>query len=145
MPEAVQNMVDINKDIFNYNADILNSIIESYFANMKKHVKNENETIKIRKIYNSLPIQLGNNSHKFQYSKIEDNSKAREYENPFEWLLASFMIINSFAISKPSIPLEGYKKEDIFKIYFSDVLLKIIYHYTIGLVVLLQKLILLQI
>ena len=121
LPESVQNMVDIKGDIIKYNKDILNSIIDSYFDDMNKYVDSHTESIRIQNIYNSIPNQLGNNSHKFQYTKIDYNARTREYESPLDWLLANNLVIKSTAVSKPAIPLKLYTCNDIFKIYLNDV------------------------
>lgn len=121
MPESVKNIIEMKKDISKYNRDILSSIVESYFNDMQKYVQNPKETLKIRSIYSSISSQLSNNSKKFQYSKVQKGAKSREYELPLDWLLASNCAIKSNSVSKPSIPLEGYKNKDIFKIYLSDV------------------------
>lgn len=48
-------------------------------------------------------------------------ARAREYETVLDWLFASNMIIKANMISKPGIPSELYKKNDIFKLYLNDV------------------------
>ncbi len=121
MPESVNNMVEIDKDYIKYNKNIISTIIESYFNDMKKHVKNTTETLKIRSMYDSLPNQLANSSHKFQYSKINKNAKSREYETALDWLLSSNMVIKVNSVSIPDKPLKGFENNEIFKIFLSDV------------------------
>ena len=121
MPESVNNMVEIDKDYIKYNKNIISTIIESYFNDMKKHVKNTTETLKIRSMYDSLPNQLANSSHKFQYSKINKNAKSREYETSLDWLLSSNMVIKVNSVSIPDKPLKGFENNEIFKIFLSDV------------------------
>ena len=60
MPESIQNMVDINNDYIKYDKQIISSILESYFNDMKQHVKSPIESLKIRSLYDSLPNQLSN-------------------------------------------------------------------------------------
>ena len=121
MPESVKNMVCNDGDIIKYDKSILDSIIESYFEDMNKYVDSNSEALKINSTYRSIPVQLANNSKKFQYSKVSSGARAREYETVLDWLFASNMIIKANLISKPSIPPELYKKNDVFKLYLNDV------------------------
>lgn len=121
MPESIMNMVNINNDYINYDKEIITNIIESYFDDMKKYVESTSETLKIRRLYNSLPNQLANTSHKFQYSKIEKNAKSREYELPLDWLLSANMVLKVNNVKVPQKPLKGFENTDIFKLFFSDV------------------------
>ncbi len=121
MPESVQNMVDIKCDIIKYNSRIKTNIINSYFEDINRYVDNNNEALKITKTYKSIPSQLANESHKFQFTKIEKNAKKRDYESSINWLIASELIMLSYKVSLPQIPLEGYTDHDTFKIFINDV------------------------
>jgi predicted AAA+ superfamily ATPase len=121
MPESVKNFTSVNCDIMKYDSSIKNDIIEAYFNDMSKYVINESETLKIKKTYKSIPSQLANESKKFQFSKIDRNSRTREYELPLDWLSASNLVLTSYRVSTPQIPLAGYKEEDFFKLFLSDV------------------------
>ena len=48
--------------------NILKDILQSYFKDMRKYVSNDAESLKIERVYKSLPSQLMNVSKKFQYS-----------------------------------------------------------------------------
>lgn len=121
MPESVMNMIEINGSYVNYNKKIISNIIESYFDDMKKYIESPSETVKIRALYNSLPNQLSNKSHKFQYSKIIKNGKSRDYDLPLDWLLSSNMVSKVNSISIPQKPLKGFENQDTFKLFLSDV------------------------
>ena len=71
MPESVKKLIECDKDYYNYDLSILGDIIEDYVNDMNNHVTNKYETLKINKIYNSLPSQLQNVSKKFQYSIVD--------------------------------------------------------------------------
>ena len=121
MPESVKNMKDVNKDVINYNKDILKNIIDSYFKDMDKYVLNNSESLKIEKVYNSIPSQLTNEVNKFQFSKVVTGAKSRDYNSSLDWLEASNLIIRSNLVSLPEIPLKGFVKNDTFKIFLNDV------------------------
>lgn len=121
LPESVKNMINCENDYFNYDLSILNSIIEDYKNDMNNHVTSTAETLKIRKIYSSLPSQLTNASKKFQYSFVDSKAKSREYYLPLNWLEESNMVQICKCVKTPEKPLLGFADEDTFKVYFSDV------------------------
>lgn len=120
MPESVKKMIECN-DYYNYDISVLNDIIDDYQNDMNNHIVNSNETLKIRKIYNSLPSQLMNVSKKFQYSVIEASAKSRDYMMPLNWLEESNMIQICKCVKLPEKPLVGFVDNDTFKVYYSDV------------------------
>ena len=121
MPESVKKLIECDKDYYNYDLSILSDIIEDYIDDMNNHVTNKYETLKINKIYNSLPSQLQNVSKKFQYSIVDSTAKSREYLLPLSWLEASNMVQVCKCVRTPEIPLFGFVNNYIFKLYFSDV------------------------
>ncbi len=121
MPEAVQNIIDCKQDYSKYDTNILKSILSSYYKDMKKHVINEVEALKIERVYKSLPAQLENASKKFQFSVIGNDAKKDRYETAIDWLLGSNMVIKCECVTNPEIPLAGFVDNDVFKFYLSDV------------------------
>lgn len=121
MPEAIQNIVDANLDYVKYDIKILKNILVSYYKDMRKHVKNEAEALKIERVYRTLPSQLMNASKKFQISNVDENGKMERYETAIDWLIGSNMIIKCECVSLPEIPLKGFVDNEIFKFYLSDV------------------------
>lgn len=121
MPECVANLISVNNDYVKYNKNILNDIIESYFDDMKKYIESPSETLKIRRLYDSLPSQLSNASHKFQYSKIIKNAKSRDYELPLDWLISANMVLKVNCVNNLQKPLKGFEDKDTFKLFLSDV------------------------
>lgn len=121
MPEAIQNIVDANLDYVKYDIKILKNILVSYYKDMRKHVKNEAEALKIERVYRTLPSQLMNASKKFQISNVDENGKMERYETAIDWLIGSNMIIKCECVSLPEIPLKGFVDNETFKFYLSDV------------------------
>ena len=119
MPAAILNYIENNKNIFQFNEEILQMIITSYLADMSKYTENI-ESIRNNKIYNSMPAQLGKENKKFKYSLVEKSARAREYESSMEWLLTSNMLLKCQSVSNPKSPLKAYI-ENNFKIYLSDI------------------------
>ncbi len=121
MPDSVSELLKCKNDYYNYDLSILNDIIEDYKNDMNNHVNNSLETLKIRKIYNSLSSQLQNASKKFQYSVVEPNAKSREFSLPLDWLIESNMVELCKCVKLPEKPLLGFVNENTFKVYYSDV------------------------
>ena len=121
MPESVSNMVNCNSDYINYDNTILSTIISDYRDDMNKHVDSSSETLKINNIYNSLPSQLMNVSKKFQFSKIEEDSRKRTHLVPLVWLENSNMIQLCKLVKLPEKQLLGFVDNETFKVYYSNV------------------------
>ena len=121
MPDSIKELINKKDDYYNYDLTVLNDIVADYQNDMNNHVTNTAETLKINKIYKSLPSQLQNASKKFQYSVVDSNAKSREYSTPLDWLEASNMVQISKCVKMPQKPLLGFVDEEIFKVYYSDV------------------------
>lgn len=121
MPDSVKNLLECNENYLSFDVNILNDIIEDYKNDMNHHVSNINETLKIKKIYNSLPSQLQNASKKFQYSIVDSNAKSRDYSTPLNWLELNNMVQICKCVKLPEKPLIGFTDENTFKVYYSDV------------------------
>ena len=121
MPEAVDNFVNNGLDIFKFDFKILSNIRESYVADMKKYVDNKRESVKIEKVYYSIPEQLAKENKNFQYSILEKNARGRKYRNPIEWLMASKLVLIANNVKRVEIPLKVFADENTFKLYLSDV------------------------
>lgn len=121
MPESVKNIVKNEKNILTYDKEILSNIVQSYLNDMNKYVTSILETSKIESIYKSIPSQLGNQSNKFQYSKINSNARSREYENALNWLLSSTMVLKCRKLNSIQVPPNAFANDEYFKLYLSDV------------------------
>ncbi len=121
MPQAVQKIVDVNQNIFDFDKTIVKNIIESYLNDMNQYIFNNTEKSRIEAIYKSIPSQLGNVSNKFQYTKINSNARSRDYETALQWLISSTMIYKCNLLKTIQIPPKAYADEEYFKLYISDV------------------------
>lgn len=121
MPESVLNLININGDYIKYDKNIISNIIESYFDDMKKYIQTQTEALRIRALYESLPSQLSNSSHKFQYSKLNTGAKSRDYELPLDWLLSANMVQKVNCVKTIEKPLKGFEDNDTFKLFLSDI------------------------
>ena len=121
MPQAVENIVDVNKNIFEFDRKIIEDIIDAYLNDMNQYILNNTEKSRIEAIYKSIPSQLGNTSNKFQYSKINSNARSRDYESAMQWLISSNMVYKCNLLKSIQIPPKAYCDDETFKLYLSDV------------------------
>jgi predicted AAA+ superfamily ATPase len=121
MPEVISNYIENDKDLIKVNKLIADNIIQAYLSDMSKYVDNKSESVKIEQIFNSVPLQLANESKKFQYLKVAPNARSRDYESGLNWLIASSLLLSSNNIPKPDYPIAAYKDSQFFKVFLSDV------------------------
>ena len=117
MPEVV------NRFIATHNmSDVLeeqHSIITGYKEDMVKYAANEDK-VRLRAAFDSIPRQLSKENKKFQFSVIKKGARAKEYITGIQWLEDAGIIIRCRNLSITELPLEGNAIEDSFKVYLRD-------------------------
>ncbi len=121
MPACINEFVQKDKKIVEFDKNIQESIVLSYIADMAKYTVGA-EAIKTNEVYNSIPSQLGKENKKFQYKLIGNKTGGkRRYESSIQWLINSGIVLKSTLINDARPPIYTNKKENIFKIYLNDV------------------------
>ena len=117
MPEVVQTYFQTKS----YREALLiqRQIVDDYRNDMLKYAHGS-ERIKARECYDSIPLQLAKENKKFQYKLIKKGGNARYYESSLDWLKDSGLIIKTYRLKTPEIPLEINKEPNIFKVYMAD-------------------------
>ncbi len=125
MPRVVDAFISTND--MNAVYDEQHDLIEEYKDDFGKHLdENENEVVnksllgRINKVFDSIPSQLAKENKKFTYSAISKHARSSEYEAAIMWLIDFGLVVPCFNLSTIDRPLEGYKIENIFKLYFKD-------------------------
>lgn len=102
-------------------------ILEEYRDDFGKHLdENENEETdlillaRINRVFDSIPAQLAKENGKFAYSLLEKKGRSENYQAAIQWLSDAGIISLCYNLSNLSLPLEGNKAENIFKIYMQD-------------------------
>lgn len=103
MPRMVLSLKETQK-ILEVDKSIASNIYKEYLMDMNKYVTNVTEGIKNETIYNSIPSQLANLSNKFQYGKINNNARKRDYETSLDWLISSKMVLRSNLVKRWRFP-----------------------------------------
>lgn len=102
-------------------------IIEEYKDDFGKHLdENENEETdlallgRINRVFDSIPAQLAKENKKFVYSMLEKKGRSDNYQPAVQWLVDAGLVSLCYNLSNISLPLEGNKIDNIFKIYMQD-------------------------
>ncbi len=117
MPEAVSDYVE-NRDVKRVR-EIQVELLRSYANDFAKH-SSPSEALKIKQIWESIPLHLSKENRSFVFSAIKHSARAREYETALQWLQDAGLILKVRSLSKPLVPLNAYT-EKAFKIYLFDV------------------------
>ena len=121
MPDVIQDYIDNNGDLLLIDKEITKTITEQYFEDMSKYNENASEHIRIKRIYEDIPAQLGKENQKFTFNKIDkvDNRK-KDYISPIDWLLSSSLILMCKTLEVPKIPLKTNALKESYKLFLND-------------------------
>ena len=102
-------------------------LIEEYKDDFGKHLdENEQEETnmvlltRINSVFDSIPAQLAKENKKFVFSAMSKKGRSSEYMPAIQWLKDYGLINFCYNLSTIDRPLEGYKIDNIFKLYFVD-------------------------
>lgn len=118
MPEAVQTYIDTD-DVFEVR-QIQKNLLKYYEEDFSKHAPKE-VIPRIMMVWNSIPAQLAKENRKFMYGSLRKGARAKEFEMAIQWLEDAGLILKSYRISKPDIPLIAYMEMNSFKMFMLDV------------------------
>lgn len=117
MPRAVQTFAD-TKDFLAVH-DIQTQIVADYLDDIAKYAEGSDKA-RARACFLSIPRQLAKERKKFQYSVVEHRGTSAKFSGSLQWLLDAGIVSECHNLSSPQLPLEGYAKEDEFKVYMRD-------------------------
>ena len=118
MPEVVQTYID-SDDLFEVR-EIQNNLLQYYEEDFSKHAPKE-VVPRIMMIWNSIPSQLAKENRKFMYGALREGARAKDFELAIQWLEDAGLILKSYRVSKPDIPLIAYMEMNSFKMFMFDV------------------------
>jgi predicted AAA+ superfamily ATPase len=120
MPEAVSQYLSVDGRLDRLDRSFFDDLEQAYLDDMHKYVKSASESLKIQRVYRSVPTQLGNSAAKFQYAKVASGARALHYQTAVDWLLSANLLYKSSMASTPQKPLKYFIDDDIFKLYLND-------------------------
>ena len=118
MPEAVKTWVETgnSEDV----EEVLSGILKDYADDFTKHAPGE-EVIKMRWIWDSIPVQLARENRKFMFSHVREGKRAAYLEDALQWLVDAGLVLKLHLVENPELPLSGFANKSYFKVYLCDV------------------------
>ena len=117
MPAVVRQYIETNS--FSNTLEIQNQIRLDYEEDIRKYAQGLEQT-KIASVYRNIPVQLAKENKKFQYNKLGNNARSREYTGCIDWLKDAGVISICYCLHFPELPLKGNYDENKFKLYYPD-------------------------
>ncbi|MDR1792632.1 MAG: ATP-binding protein [Bacteroidales bacterium] len=118
MPEVVANFAE-NRD-WQQVRTLQNDILTTYENDFSKHAPYE-IVPRLNMVFNSIPAQLAKENKKFVYGLAKEGARAKDFELAIQWMVDSGILLKTFRISKPSMPLVAYQDLSAFKLFFNDI------------------------
>lgn len=118
LPAAVNKYLETNH--MGEVAEVYKSVIDEYEDDMVKYAADADKP-HIRECFESIPAQLAKENKKFQYSTIKKGGRASQYAGSLQWLEDAGIIRRCYNTYKTELPLKGNAKEDVFKVYPTDI------------------------
>lgn len=117
MPGVVGRYVE-NRDLKQVRT-LQHEILDAYARDISKHTSAA-ESVSIRQVLASLPMQLAKESKKFVYGAVRKGSRAKDFELAIQWLLDAGIIYKVNRIREPRVPIKFYEDFDAFKLFLLD-------------------------
>lgn len=118
LPEVVDTYI-ATKDFYQVHL-LQEKNLRDYQDDIAKYALNQDK-IKAKQCFLSIPRQLSKENHKFQYSVVEKKATARKFTSSLDWLHNAGLIDFAYNVNSPWFPLKAYVKEDQFRVYLCDI------------------------
>lgn len=118
LPEVVDTYI-ATKDFYQVHL-LQEKILRDYQDDIAKYALNQDK-IKAKQCFLSIPRQLSKENHKFQYSVVEKKATARKFTSSLDWLHNAGLIDFAYNVNSTWFPLKAYVKEDQFRVYLCDI------------------------
>ena len=100
-----------------------NAIHQLYKDDAAKYVETFGRNLLVRRIYDMIPSQMENKKKRIVAKNIQDKYGDRfdRYEEEFEYLVSSGIVLDVHAVSNPRYPLSESVQKNLLKLYLNDV------------------------
>jgi predicted AAA+ superfamily ATPase len=95
-------------------------IITTYERDFSKYAPYE-IVPRMNMVWQNIPAQLSNENKKFVSGVIKEGARAKDFELAIQWLVDSGILLKTYRISTPSMPLIAYQDFSTFKLFFNDI------------------------
>ncbi len=121
MPDAVNEYLDSHNIV--KVREIQNAIQDLYGADAAKYEKEQAKNLLIKRIYDMIPSQMENKKKRIVAKDIQGKNGDRfnRYQEEFEYLISSGIVLDVHAISNPKFPLAESVQKNLLKLYLNDV------------------------
>jgi len=125
MPEALKTFENDDLETINQIRYIQTDLLKSYASDFAKHSGKQNAS-HILSIYENIPKQLqasyDDSVSRFKFKGIIPNrSKYSQFKGPIDWLNHTALVHQCHNVTSPQAPLNAYEKENLFKLFYSDI------------------------
>lgn len=118
LPDAVNAFLATNN--MNAVSKAYKSILKEYRDDMVKYAPDRDKP-HIRECFNAIPKQLAKENKKFQYNKVRPGGRSDVYMGSLQWLEDAGIVCRCYNTDITGLPMEGNAKENVFKVYMSDI------------------------
>ena len=118
MPEAVKTWTETGS--IEKTEKVQSDILRDYADDFSKHAQ-ENTVVKIRWIWDSIPVQLARENRKFMFSHVKEGKRAADLEDALQWLVDAGLVSKLYLVENPESPLSGFADKTYFKVYMCDI------------------------
>lgn len=94
-------------------------IIDYYRADIRKYCEGLDQA-RVVDVYDAVSGMLAKENKKFQYSSVRHGGKARDYAGCIQWLEDAGLIMRSYNMMFPELPIKGNLDKSTFKVYIPD-------------------------
>lgn len=102
-------------------------ILDEYKDDFGRHLNENEEEVtdltllaRINRVFDSIPAQLAKENKKFVYARLEKKGRSENYQAAIQWLYDAGLVNICYNLGVIDDPLEGYKIDNIFKLYVQD-------------------------
>lgn len=118
MPDAVRAYLD--SGTIDQTRVVHSDIRKLYKRDISQYAPKAERAV-IQNIYDLIPSEITGSSRRFKLSSIEEVKRFSQVTNEFLWLKAANVALPTYAVTCPASPLLLTQKDNIFKLFMSDV------------------------
>ena len=94
-------------------------IREYYRADIRKYCEGIDQS-KVAEVYDAVPGMLARENKKFQYAAVRRGAKSRDYAGCISWLEDAGLVVKSYNMVFPQLPIKGNLDSAVYKVYVPD-------------------------
>jgi len=117
MPEIVASYIE--KDTFEGSLALQKQLLTDYESDIRKYSEGLDQA-RILSVYRSIPSQLAKENKKFQFNKVREGGRSKDYLGCIDWVQDAGIVNVCHCLNYPELPLLGNEDLSKFKVYFAD-------------------------